>query len=70
MWASDTFNLYFQEAARGPVERGVVLIEKRGQEGRTYLAHKGYKLGSCWALIQAQPELRVVIRSHRELDVS
>lgn len=48
----------------------VVWMEELGQEGRTYLAHKGYKLGGCWALIQAQPELRVVIRSHRELDVS
>lgn len=45
-------------------------IEELGREGRTYLAHKGYKLSGCWALIQAQPELRVVIRSHRELDVS
>lgn len=30
-----------------------MLIEELGQEGRTYLAHKGYKLGSSWALIQA-----------------
>lgn len=48
----------------------VVWLEELGQEGRPYLAHKGYKLGSRWALVQAQPEFRVVIRSHRELDVS
>lgn len=35
-----------------------------------YLAHKGHQLGTCRALTWAQPELRVVIRSHRELDVS
>lgn len=70
MWAAETFSLYFQEVVGDLLKLDVVPIEELGQEGRTYLAYKGYKLGSCWALIQAQPELRVVIRSHRELDVS
>lgn len=35
-----------------------------------YLAHKGHQLSTRGALVWAQPELRVVIRSHRELDVS
>ena len=42
----------------------------RAGPGSGYLAHKGHQLGTCRALIWAQPELRVVIRSHRELDVS
>lgn len=67
--ASDTVCVS-KRLQEGPVETDVVWMEELGQEGRTYLAHKGYKLGGCWALIQAQPELRVVIRSHRELDVS
>lgn len=70
MWAAETFGLYFQEVAGDPLKLDVVPIEELGQEGGTYLAYKGYKLGSRWALIQAQPELRVVIRSHGELDVS
>lgn len=35
-----------------------------------YLAHKGHQLGTRWALVWAEPELRVVIRSHGELDIS
>lgn len=38
--------------------------------GRGYLAHRGHQLGARWALVWAQPELRVVIRSHGELDVA